>query len=116
MSNARSPVPSKLREHVYRRDMRTCVYCGCPVAPDGFHLDHVKPVALGGLTNKTNLVTACPDCNQRKGDTYGALSMEGRRHLAAAYPADCVVCGRQLNGEDAPVIRLSHPDRCAEHL
>ena len=53
------------RRAVLRRDGYTCQYCGAvTVRPT---LDHVVPRWLGGGTTWTNLVTACRDCNQRKG-------------------------------------------------
>lgn len=56
------------RENVYIRDDYTCQYC-----TDRFHtrdltLDHVHPVAQGGLKIWTNIVTACRECNQKKGN------------------------------------------------
>lgn len=35
--------------------------------PKDLTLDHVVPVSRGGLKSWTNIVTACRDCNQRKG-------------------------------------------------
>ena len=40
-----------------------CAYCGS----DGpLHLDHVEPLALGGLHTPDNLVPACQRCNLSK--------------------------------------------------
>jgi 5-methylcytosine-specific restriction endonuclease McrA len=53
------------RRAVLRRDGYTCQYCGVlTVRPT---LDHVVPRRLGGGATWTNLVTACRDCNERKG-------------------------------------------------
>ncbi len=53
------------RREVFRRDNYTCQYCG----KRSTHLtvDHVVPKHLGGLHTWTNVVTACPSCNHRKG-------------------------------------------------
>ena len=53
------------RRAVLRRDAYTCQYCGEVTAWPT--LDHVVPRWLGGGASWTNLVTACRDCNQRKG-------------------------------------------------
>jgi 5-methylcytosine-specific restriction endonuclease McrA len=53
------------RRAVLRRDGYSCQYCG--VLTTRPTLDHVVPRRLGGGTTWTNLVTACRDCNQRKG-------------------------------------------------
>jgi len=53
------------RLEVFRRDNWRCQYCGSM-----FHnmtVDHVLPKHLGGQHTWTNLVTACPACNHRKG-------------------------------------------------
>jgi 5-methylcytosine-specific restriction endonuclease McrA len=55
------------RRGVLARDRETCQYCG--MQPGRLHLtvDHVIPRSQGGLTNWENVVTACRDCNHRKG-------------------------------------------------
>jgi 5-methylcytosine-specific restriction endonuclease McrA len=57
--------PRLSRRAVHRRDAYTCQYCGVLAARPT--LDHVVPRRLGGGATWTNLVTACRDCNQRKG-------------------------------------------------
>jgi len=53
------------RREVFRRDNYTCQYCG---RRDGsLTVDHVIPRHQGGLHAWTNVVTACPACNHRKG-------------------------------------------------
>ena len=53
------------RRAIHRRDAYTCQYCG--VLTTRPTLDHVVPRRLRGGASWTNLVTACRDCNQRKG-------------------------------------------------
>lgn len=66
------------RENVYARDKGSCQYCGTKVPRDSFTYDHVKPRSRGGLTEWTNIVIACMDCNQRKG---GRLPEEAKMRL-----------------------------------
>ncbi len=56
----------KLNKHeIFRRDHYTCQYCG---KRGGFlTIDHVIPRHLGGAHTWENLVTACAECNHRKG-------------------------------------------------
>ena len=56
------------RRNVYRRDGFTCVYCGTAPRAADLTIDHVRPRSQGGPTNWENCVTACIDCNARKGD------------------------------------------------
>lgn len=48
-----------------RAALKVCAYCGADCAGK-FHVDHVMPLALGGLHEAGNLAIACPPCNHRK--------------------------------------------------
>jgi hypothetical protein len=73
------------RDRVYRRDGLFCRYCDrslrdgrrgrvSRVALPPATIDHVVPVSRGGGWELENLVTACFDCNNEKGDkTLGEL-------------------------------------------
>lgn len=65
----RGGISASLRFRILRRDGFTCLYCGRTPRNDSvqLHVDHVKPRVAGGLTEETNLVTACRDCNLGKG-------------------------------------------------
>ncbi len=52
------------RKNVLRRDGFRCQYCG---GRDHLTIDHVHPRSRGGRDTWENLVTACTDCNSRKG-------------------------------------------------
>jgi len=54
------------RENVFKRDGFTCQYCG---TNKELTLDHLIPKAKGGETSWSNLVTACKQCNSKKGST-----------------------------------------------
>ena len=56
------------RENVYIRDNFTCQYCGEQPSPKTLTLDHVIPASKQGPKTWTNVVTACRECNQRKGN------------------------------------------------
>lgn len=53
------------RGEVFRRDKSICQYCGRHASD--LTVDHVLPRHLGGEHVWTNVVTACPACNHRKG-------------------------------------------------
>lgn len=46
-----------------------CHYCGNKVLPEEITMDHVVPLALGGKSEKTNIVACCKDCNTKKKDS-----------------------------------------------
>ncbi len=43
-----------------------CHYCGERFKPAELTMDHVVPIARGGLSVKNNLVAACTGCNSAK--------------------------------------------------
>ena len=67
---SREPIPAGLRFAVLRRDGFRCAYCGRGEGEGvKLHIDHLVPVARGGLTELENLVTACATCNIGKSAT-----------------------------------------------
>lgn len=53
---------------IFIRDNWTCQYCGKSVNEKTATIDHVVPKSKGGAWSWLNLVTACEECNQKKGD------------------------------------------------
>jgi len=53
------------RREIFRRDDYTCQYCGKRTS--NLTVDHVVPRHRGGTYSWENLVSACPQCNRRKG-------------------------------------------------
>jgi|Deesub1362A_J573_1020465.scaffolds.fasta_scaffold00370_31 hypothetical protein len=43
-----------------------CARCGKILRPGRYHLDHKKPLALGGTNSIRNLQALCPDCHHIK--------------------------------------------------
>lgn len=62
------------REKIFNLTDGKCIYCGCDLDIDNFHIDHLIPKSNGGK-DKGNMFPACPDCNLSKGD----LSIEDFR-------------------------------------
>jgi 5-methylcytosine-specific restriction endonuclease McrA len=56
------------RRNVFVRDRYTCQYCGKAGTNANLTLDHCTPRSRGGRFSWDNLVTACIDCNSRKGN------------------------------------------------
>lgn len=55
------------RANIYARDKYRCQYCGKRPPTEDLTFDHVIPVAKGGKKRWNNIVTACFQCNHRKG-------------------------------------------------
>lgn len=67
----RALVTSSVRYEILKRDGFTCVLCG-RTADEGvkLHVDHIKPVAKGGMSTEDNPRSLCADCNMGKSDKY----------------------------------------------
>ena len=48
------------------RQRGRCVYCKAAFTETGYHVDHIVPLARGGLNDRTNIQLTCPNCNRRK--------------------------------------------------
>lgn len=55
----------ELRGQLIVRDGYKCLCCGA--FRHDLQIDHIRPVALGGLTQLDNLQLLCPVCNKAKG-------------------------------------------------
>lgn len=57
-----------LRLAIHAREGGHCFYCLRRLSPSMRCLDHVAPQARGGSNSYRNLVSACGECNSRKGE------------------------------------------------
>jgi 5-methylcytosine-specific restriction endonuclease McrA len=57
------------RAAIMLRDAYTCQYCGEMPGRAYLTVDHVLPRSRGGQHGWHNLVTACKECNQKKGSS-----------------------------------------------
>jgi 5-methylcytosine-specific restriction endonuclease McrA len=64
---ARRPVVRLTRKNVMLRDGHLCQYCAARLPTRDLNIDHVLPRSRGGPDSWENLVTACRECNLRKG-------------------------------------------------
>ncbi|MFZ4761731.1 MAG: HNH endonuclease [Alphaproteobacteria bacterium] len=62
-----SRYPAFTRFNVFLRDRFTCLYCRKSFPTHELTFDHVIPRSQNGKTSWQNVVTACSDCNLRKG-------------------------------------------------
>lgn len=58
------------REKVFSKTFGKCVYCGCDLEFDNFHVEHMIPKSKmqNNKSNIDNLFPSCPDCNLIKGN------------------------------------------------
>ena len=66
--NANRPnISPRIRFLILERDGYACQYCGRKAPEVVLNIDHIIPVASGGSNTTANLIAACRDCNQGKG-------------------------------------------------
>lgn len=85
MMAKRKSTGKRQRFEIFKRDRFRCVYCGRSPPEVLLHMDHVEPVANGGDSDPSNLVTACSDCNLGK----------------SAVPLSVVAPGLQAQADEA---------------
>ena len=49
-----------------RRSQGICHYCNKTFPPKELTMDHLIPIARGGMSVKSNVVPCCKDCNTKK--------------------------------------------------
>ncbi|WP_334290864.1 HNH endonuclease [Oribacterium sp. P6A1] len=67
----RALMTNKLRQFIKKRDNYNCRFCGNSTHKEPnllLEIDHIIPVAKGGLTEENNLQTLCWKCNRNKSD------------------------------------------------
>jgi len=83
------------RRSVFARDREVCQYCGTQPGRAHLTMDHVVPRSQGGTTCWENVVTACRDCNHRK----GGRTPEQASMLLLTTPRQPQYLGFELLGE-----------------
>lgn len=58
--------------NLYTQQEAHCAACGCSLK-DGYHIDHIRPLARGGSNFVDNIQLLCPRCNFSKGAKMPAL-------------------------------------------
>ena len=56
------------KKNVNVRDLYICQYCAAQLSQSKATIDHVIPASKGGQLTWDNAVTACRECNNKKGD------------------------------------------------
>lgn len=56
------------RKAVFKRDNFVCQYCWKELRSSSATIDHINPKCFGGQNSFLNCVTACWDCNNKKGN------------------------------------------------
>ncbi|WP_425600474.1 HNH endonuclease [Luteimonas salinisoli] len=66
-AKALDPTPALTNAALFARDQFLCLYCGNHCHRQQLTRDHVMPLSQGGRDHWENVVSACFQCNSRKG-------------------------------------------------
>jgi len=70
VAGQRALLTSALRKEIFQRDGYACKLCGASIEKEPnllLEIDHIIPLAKGGLTTRNNLQVLCWRCNRKKG-------------------------------------------------
>lgn len=114
----------QLRRQVAERAVHCCEYCRSNELITGgpFHVDHVRPETLGGITEADNLAYACARCNLHKGQRVrfntrqwtGSVIVQSQKAtvgMRLAWSADSTwITGRTRTGRSTIIaLQMNHP-------
>ena len=92
------------RRGVLERDRRRCAYCGGA----GSTIDHIQPASRGGESTWLNTITACVDCNGRKGNrTPTEASMPLRFEPRVVWRREVVMLAVEAAGVDLAALGIA---------
>lgn len=83
-----SNIPLSLRRLVVERAGNLCEYCQLSQRGQAatFHIDHIEPVAAGGVTSAENLALACVACSLFKGARQTAFDSVTQTEAPIFHP------------------------------
>ncbi len=67
-SRAWRQTPAISNHKLFARDRQVCAYCGNHFHLDALTREHIVPTSRGGIDTWMNCITACRNCNGRKGN------------------------------------------------
>lgn len=64
---------------LFKLQQGKCAICCNPL--DKYHMDHIMPIALGGVNSDNNIQLLCPKCNRQKWDIHPIDFMQSKGYL-----------------------------------
>lgn len=106
----REPIPKEIRAEVKAMFGGYCAYCGVQLKKS-FHVDHVIPVAAGGVDDICNYFPSCKHCNTFK----NSFSLEQFREMLEKqiYKSGMIIAERfEMIKIIGPVKVVFHFEKC----
>jgi len=67
------------RKAMLKKGMKKCCWCECDLTLDTSTIEHVIPLARGGLDNTNNRKLACEPCNSARGSDMPELTKQPQK-------------------------------------
>jgi hypothetical protein len=98
-----SSLSARLKSRVVARAKHCCEYCLTSQRTTGgqMHIEHIVPLARGGMSNATNLCLACAWCNTFKAASTNAVDPISKRKVLLFNPRRDVWTDHFCWSEDA---------------
>jgi len=110
-SRAWRTTPTLSNAKLFSRDRRICAYCGQHCHYDQLTREHILPTSRGGEDSWKNCITACRNCNGRKGNrTLEELGWQ--MHYLPYTPSlheDMILRGRRILADQMAFLLASVP-------
>jgi 5-methylcytosine-specific restriction endonuclease McrA len=103
--------PALSNTKLFARDRQVCAYCGQHFHLDELTREHIKPTSRGGGDTWMNCITACRNCNGRKGSrTLNELgwSMYYLPYVPSLHE-DMILRGRRIVADQMEFLLASVP-------
>lgn len=75
VADKRSRNTRNIRKAILKK-RSTCYWCEAPLTLDTSTLEHIIPIARGGLDNANNRTVACKPCNENRGSGMPELNID----------------------------------------
>ena len=110
-SRAWRTIPSLTNPKLFARDRQMCAYCGDVLPHEELTREHILPTSRGGTDTWMNCITACRNCNSRKGNrTLQELGWS--MHYTPYVPSlheDMILRGRRILADQMEFLLASVP-------
>ena len=103
--------PALSNAKLFARDRQVCAYCGHRFHADALTREHIVPTSRGGSDTWMNCITACRNCNGRKGNrTLNELgwSMYYLPYVPSLHE-DMILRGRRIVADQMEFLLASVP-------
>ncbi|WKB54661.1 HNH endonuclease [Eleftheria terrae] len=116
-SRAWRQVPALSNTKLFLRDRHLCAYCGHQYTAEDLTREHIHPTSRGGQDSWMNCITACRNCNGRKGSRTPEEAHMPLLYLpyVPSLHEDMILRGRRILADQMEFLLASVPRNSRLH-